>query len=199
MDDKTTRSDYRVPAPRTERTVIRRLPERAVPERIEEFLRAGLVAHVAYVEGAEPRVVPFLYLYESGHLYLHGSPAAGTLRTIRDGRPVAVSVAVLDGLVASRYESNHTANYRSVVVHGRAHRVSDPERKRRVMRTLLERYFAGRHAPEDFAPASDEDLGRMELIAIEIDEAQAKMREGGPKGPDDSNPEAPGTAFVGER
>jgi hypothetical protein len=29
-------------------------------------------------------------------------------------------------------------------------------------------------------PAGEDDLTRMELIAIEIDEAAAKMREGGP-------------------
>ena len=197
MDDKTAR-DHHVPAPRTARTTIHRLPERAVPERLEEFLRAGLVAHIAYVEGGEPRVIPFLYLYEFGHLYLHGSPAGGTLRAIRDGRPLAVSVTMLDGLVASKSETDHTANYRSVVAFGRAHRVVEPGRKRRVMRAMLERYFVGRQAPDDYAPVSDEDLARMELIAVEIDEAQAKLREGGPRGPNDSNPEAPGTAFIRE-
>jgi nitroimidazol reductase NimA-like FMN-containing flavoprotein (pyridoxamine 5'-phosphate oxidase superfamily) len=197
MDDKTVR-DHHVPAPRTSRTALHRLPDRAVPERIEEFLRAGMVAHIAFVEGGEPRVIPFLYLYEFGHLYIHGSPASGTMRAIRDGRPVTVSVAMLDGLVASRRETNHTANYRSVVAYGRGHRVVDPERKRRVMRAMLERYFAGRRSPEDYAPAADEDLVRMELIAIEIDEAQAKMREGGPGGPDDSDPKAPGSASIRE-
>jgi nitroimidazol reductase NimA-like FMN-containing flavoprotein (pyridoxamine 5'-phosphate oxidase superfamily) len=197
MDDKTT-PDHHVPAPRTARTALHRLPERAVPELIEEFLRAGMVAHVAFVEGGEPRVLPFLYLYEFGHLYIHGSPASGTLRAIRDGRPLTVSVALLDGLVASRHETNHTANYRSVIAFGRAHRVVDPERKRRVMRAMLERYFAGRRSPEDYAPAGDEDLVRMELIAIEIEEAQAKMREGGPGGPEDSDPSAPGSASVRE-
>lgn len=185
-----------VPAPKTSRTTLHRLPERAVPERIEEFLRAGMVAHIAYVENGEPRVIPFLYLYEFGHVYVHGSPASATMQAIRDGRPITVSVALLDGLVASKAEAKHTANYRSVVAFGRGHRVSDPERKRRVMRALLERYFAGRSAPGDYAPAGDEDLVRMELVAIEIDEAQAKMREGGPKGPDDSDSNKPGTAFV---
>jgi nitroimidazol reductase NimA-like FMN-containing flavoprotein (pyridoxamine 5'-phosphate oxidase superfamily) len=186
----------RVPAPKTSRTALHRLPERAVPDRIEEFLRAGMVAHVAYVEGGEPRVIPFLYLYELGHLYVHGSPASATMQAIRDGRPVTVCVTLLDGLVASKQESRHTANYRSVVAYGRGHRVSDPERKRRVMRSMLGRYFPGRRIPEDYAAAGDEDLARMELVAIEIDEAQAKMREGGPKGPDDSDPNKPGSAFV---
>ena len=53
-----------VPAPRTERTRIRRHADRAVPDRIEEFLRTGHVAHVALVENGEPRLIPFLYHYE---------------------------------------------------------------------------------------------------------------------------------------
>ena len=36
----------------------------------------------------------------------------------------------------------------------------------------------------------------MELIAIEIEEAQAKARKGGPMGPNDDDSNAPGTAFV---
>jgi hypothetical protein len=36
----------------------------------------------------------------------------------------------------------------------------------------------------------------MELTDVEIDEASAKMREGGPMGPHDSDPEFPGSAFI---
>ena len=50
MNEKAAHHDYLVTEPRTHRTKIRRHHERAVPERIEEFLRAGLMAHVAYVE-----------------------------------------------------------------------------------------------------------------------------------------------------
>jgi nitroimidazol reductase NimA-like FMN-containing flavoprotein (pyridoxamine 5'-phosphate oxidase superfamily) len=196
MDDKTARHDYPVPEPHTDRTLIRRHPDRAVPDRIEEFLRAGLVAHVAYVEGGEPRTIPFFYLYEAGHIYIHGSPGNGTLRGLEDGRPVAVSVALLDGLVASKTGPNHSANYRSVVVFGRCHRVSDLTRKRRILEATTERYFPGRHPEQDYEPASDDDLTRMELLAIEIEEAQAKTRSGGPMGPTDDDADAPGSAFV---
>jgi nitroimidazol reductase NimA-like FMN-containing flavoprotein (pyridoxamine 5'-phosphate oxidase superfamily) len=196
MDDKKARHDYPVPQPHTDRTLIRRHPDRAVPDRIEEFLRAGLVAHVAYVEGGEPRTIPFFYLYEAGHIYIHGSPGNGTLRGLEDGRPVAVSIALLDGLVASKTASNHSANYRSVVVFGRCHRVSDLTRKRRILEATTERYFPGRHPEKDYEPASDDDLTRMELLAIEIEEAQAKTRSGGPMGPTDADADAPGSAFV---
>ena len=196
MDDKTARHDYPVPEPHTERTRMRRHPDRAVPDSIEEFLRAGLVAHVAYVEAGEPRTLPFFYHYEAGHIYIHGSAGNGTLRGIEDGRPVAVSIAMLDGLVASKTAANHSANYRSVVVYGRSHRISDLAKKRRILDATTARYFPGRLTPTDYEPATDDDLTRMELIAIEIEEAQAKTRTGGPMGPTDDDPNAPGTAFV---
>ena len=196
MDDKTGRTDYPVPSPHTDRTRIRRHPERAVPERIEEFLRAGLIAHVAYVEDGEPRSVPFFYHYDSGHLYIHGSAGSGTLRTLEDGRRVAVSIALLDDFVASKTAPNHSANYRSVIVFGRCHRLPDLAKKRRILDATTERYFPGRLPERDYVPAGDDDLTRMELVEIEIEEAQAKARSGGPMGPTDDDDNAPGTAFV---
>ena len=106
------------PGPRTDRTRIRRHADRAVPERTEEFLRTGLIAHVACVDDGEPRLIPFLYHYETGHIYLHGSPGNATLRLLRDGRSVAIAVSRLVELVASKTASGHSANYRSVVAYG---------------------------------------------------------------------------------
>jgi nitroimidazol reductase NimA-like FMN-containing flavoprotein (pyridoxamine 5'-phosphate oxidase superfamily) len=184
------------PKPRTERTRIRRHADRAVPDRIEEFLRNGLVAHVACVEDGEPRVIPFLYHYEAGHIYLHGSPGNATLRLLSDGRAVAVAVSTLVDLIASKSASGHTANYRSVVAYGRGRSVGDIAEKRRVLDAMTERYFPGRATPTDYSPATEDDLVRMELTDVEIDEASAKMREGGPLGPHDSESDFPGSAFV---
>ena len=200
MDDTTARSDgsshVGPPAPRTDRTRIRRHADRAVPDRIEEFLLSGTVAHAALVEDGEPRLIPFLYHYEAGHLYLHGSPGNATLRLLRDGRPVAVAVTPLVELIASKTAPDHSANYRSVVVYGRARQIVDLAEKRRVLDGMTVRYFPGRSTPADYAPAADDDLIKMELTDIEIDEASAKTREGGPMGPHDSDPEFPGSAYV---
>jgi nitroimidazol reductase NimA-like FMN-containing flavoprotein (pyridoxamine 5'-phosphate oxidase superfamily) len=184
------------PAPRTDRTRIRRHADRAVPERIEEFLSTGTIAHVACVENGEPRLIPFLYHYEAGHIYLHGSPGNATLRTLRDGRSVAIAVTQLVELIASKTAADHSANYRSVVAFGRGRQIVDVAEKRRVLDAMTVRYFPGRTTPADYAPATDDDLVRMELTDVEIDEASAKMREGGPMGPHDSDPEFPGSAFI---
>lgn len=196
MDETTARPDRLTPAPRTDRTRIRRHADRAVPERIEEFLRAGLIAHVACVEDGEPRVIPFLYHYEAGHIYIHDSPGNSTLHLLRDGRAVSVAVTQLVDLVASKTASDHSANYQSVVAYGHGRQITDVAEKRRILAAMTGRYFPGRRTPSDYAPATDDDLVRMELTDIEIDEASAKTREGGPSGPHDSDPDFPGSAFV---
>jgi hypothetical protein len=185
-----------VPGPRTDRTRIRRHADRAVPERIEEFLLAGLIAHVACVDDGEPRVIPFLYHYEAGHIYIHGSPGNATLRLLSDGRSATVAVTRLLDLIASKTAPEHSANYRSVVVYGRGRQIDDLAERRRILDAMTARYFPGRTTPADYAPATDQDLLGIELIDIEIDEASAKMRDAGPMGPHDDEPDFPGSAFV---
>lgn len=196
MEEPTAPKDYAAPGPLTDRTRIRRHADRAVPDRIEKFLRTGLVAHVALVDGGEPRLIPFLYHYEAGHIYLHGSPSNATLRQLRDGRTVAVAVTEIDALIASKTAPDHSANYRSVVAYGRGRQIEDLREKRRLLDAMTERYFPGRRTPADYAPAEDKDLAGMDLIDVSIDEASAKMRTGGPKGTHDDEDDFPGSAFV---
>lgn len=196
MDDATAGDDYIVPAPRTNRTRIRRHADRAVPDRVEEFLRTGLIAHVAYIEDGEPRLIPFLYHYEAGHIYLHGSPGSTTLRLLQDGRPVVVAVTRVDDLVASKTAPDHSANYRSVIAYGRGREIAEIGEKRRVLDAMTDRYFPGRSPHRDYSPAADEDLARIQLTDIAVEEASAKMRQGGPQGPRDAEPDYPGSAYV---
>lgn len=184
------------PRPLTDRTRIRRHADRAVPDKIESFLLTGMIAHVACVDEGEPRVIPFLYHYEAGYLYIHGSVGNATLRMLRDGRSVAVAVSTLVELVASKLASGHTANYRSVVVYGHGRSVEDLAEKRRVFEAMTARYWPGRAAPADYSTATDDDLRKVELTAIEIDEASAKMRDGGSMHPEDDDPDYPGSASI---
>jgi nitroimidazol reductase NimA-like FMN-containing flavoprotein (pyridoxamine 5'-phosphate oxidase superfamily) len=179
------------------RTRIRRHPERAVPEQAEEFLREGRIAHVAYVVDGQPRVLPFLYFYEHGAVYLHGVPGSATIRALRNGAPVCVGVTLLDGLVASRGAKSHSANYRSVVVYGRSAVVADLDEKRAVFERMTERFFSGREAGHDYEHASVKDLRGVELLAVRIEEMSAKARTGPARGAHDSEDEYKGySTFV---
>ena len=180
----------------TERTRVRRHPERAVPEQAEEILRAGRVAHVAFVVDGQPCVVPMTYHYEDGVLYVHGAPAGRAPAALRGGAPVCVEVTLLDGLVASRDAKSHSLNYRSVIVYGTPVAVTSVAEKRTVFERMTARYFPERTAGQDYIPARDGDLRGVELLAIRADERSAKRRTGPPLGVHDADDAAPGTHFV---
>ena len=193
------------------RTRIRRHSERSAPELAEEFLRAGRVAHVAFVAAGQPYVLPFTYHYDAGKLYIHGAPASHTLRTLRTlrpgtpvcaevtlrpGTPVCAEVTLLDGLVASRDAKSHSVNYRSVVIFGEAVEVTDLNEKRLAFEAMTRRYFPGRAAGREYALARDGDLRAVTLLAIAIEELSAKTRAGPALGPRDGDQAAAGTSFV---
>src|SRR5437868_14383412 len=89
----------------SQRTTIKRHPERAVPGEEQEILAGGLVAHVGFSQGDQPFVIPMIYQYDPARpdkLYLHGSHASRTIKHLADGAPVCVTVTTVRGLVYSR-------------------------------------------------------------------------------------------------
>jgi uncharacterized protein len=178
------------------RSRVRRHAEREAPGEAERILLAGRVAHVAYALAGKPYVIPFLYYYEDGAVYLHGAPASRTLKALRNGVDVAIEVTLLDGLVASRDAESHSANYRAVVVYGRAERVMDDEEKRALLERMTQRFFPGRTVGADYEAATIKQVRALEVLRIPVEELGAKMRTGGPRGPRDDDAAASGTAYV---
>jgi nitroimidazol reductase NimA-like FMN-containing flavoprotein (pyridoxamine 5'-phosphate oxidase superfamily) len=182
-------------------TKIRQHPERAVPERAQEFLAEGYVAHVGFEHDGRPYVVPMLYHYSAGQpdrLYLHGGLASRMLRQLASGIPVCATVTALDGLVYSRDAKYHSANYRCVMCFGRGRLIEDDEEKRSIFEEMTLRYFPGRTAGQDYTAAPKAHLAGTAVVEIVIEEITAKMREGGPLGPQDKMEDAPGTCGVVE-
>ena len=178
---------------------IQRHPERAVPDRAAEILAAGRVAHVGFIDGGRPVVIPFGYQFDPAvpdRLYLHGTPGGRAIECLQSGEPVCITVTLLDGLVYSKTALYHSMNYRSVVCFGRGSRVTDTAVQHRVYASMVGRYFEGRTAGSDYSIPTPAHLNATALVEIQIEEWSAKMREGGPKGPTDADPDAPGTCGV---
>jgi len=181
------------------RTRIQRHPERAVPDRAAEFLAAGRVAHLAFVEGGQPIAVPFGYHFDPAQpdrLYLHGSTASRALQLGASGAPLCVTVTILDGLVYSKSAMYHSMNYRSVLCFGRGSRVTDRARQQALFEAMIARYYPGRAPGRDYAPATDAQLDATLLVEVALEEVSAKTRAGGPAGPLDADPDAPGTCGI---
>jgi len=181
------------------RARLQRHPERAVPEEAQAILAAGLVAHVGFVERGQPYVIPMAYHYDPATpsiLYLHGGHASRLLRRLANGAPAAIAVTLVDGLVFSRTALYHSLNYQSVVCFAHAAPPLDRRAATVVLEAMIARYFPGRTAGRDYEAAPSVHLDATNVVALEIEEWSAKARRGGPTGPRDTEPNAPGSAGV---
>lgn len=185
--------------PRTPRTTLRIHPERSAPDEIADILEAGIIAHVGIVDDGVPVVIPMIYHYDRARpceLVLHGAHHSRLLQFLERGTPMSATVTLVDGLVYSRTALYHSANYRSAICFGHGTPVVDLERTRSLSDAMIARCFAGRAVGRDYAPIPDAHLAATAFIAMEITEASAKCRRGGPKGPTDGDADALGSAGV---
>jgi len=178
---------------------IRQLPVRAVPDECAAILAAGLVAHVGFIADGVPHVIPISYQYDPAEpavLYLHAAHTSRLVARLTSGEIACISVALLDGVVFSKLARSHSVNYRSVVCYGRARKIEDPAHQIRVYDAMIARYNPGRRAGIDYQPLSHKDVESTAMLAFDIERWSAKARRGGPKGPNDADDAAPGTAGV---
>lgn len=166
----------------TPRTTATRLRERMSydTQLVHSVLDEAWFCHLSFVVDGEPRVLPTLHVRIGDVLYLHGStgsrPLLGAVRAGEDGLPVCVAVTLIDGLVLARSQFHHSANYRSVVAHGRATPVTDPATKSAVLTALVEKIAAGRAA--DTRPPNARELAQTAVLALPLVEVAAKVRNG---------------------
>jgi uncharacterized protein len=165
---------------RTERTRVRRKPERGVYDRaaVAAILDEALYCHVATVEDGRPRAIPTIHVRIDDTVYIHGSTGSRTLRGVRGGQEVCLVVTLVDELVFARSAAHHSMNYRSVVVYGTAQEVTDPDEKWRAQAALVDHVCAGR-ATQARMP-NDKELRETMILAIPLREASAKVRTGPP-------------------
>ena len=174
----------------TARTTPSRAAERVRYDReaVHRVLDEALVCHVGFLvpgeAGPEPVVLPQLHARVGDRLYLHGSTGARALRAARgDGLPVCVTVTLVDGLVLARSAFHHSLNYRSVVAHGLAQEVRDPDERDAALRALVEAVAPGRSA--HVREGSRKELAATALLRLDLQEVSLKARTGPPVDDDD--------------
>jgi hypothetical protein len=164
----------------TPRTRVVREAHRGVYDRETAYriLDEGFLCHVGFVADGQPFVIPTSYGRKDASLYIHGSAASRMLRQMKGGVPVCVTVTLLDGLVLARSVFNHSMNYRSVVVLGKATLVDDAEEKIEALRLLSEHILPGRWA--DARQPNERELKQTSVLRVRIEEFSAKVRVGPP-------------------
>ncbi len=164
----------------TPRNRVMRYPKRAAYDTatIYPILDEALVCHVGFAMDNQPYVIPTIHARMGDQLLLHGLKGGRMLEHINAGNPVCVTVTLLDGLVLARTVFNHSMNYRSVVLFGRGAAIEDPVRKLAALECLTEQVARGRW--RDARPPNDKELKATTIVALDIESASAKVRQGPP-------------------
>ncbi len=164
----------------TDRTRLGRHKERGATDRaaLHEVLDEALICHLGFVADDSPVVIPTGYGVDGETLYLHGSVAARPL-TGTPGRPICVTVTLLDGIVLARSVFSHSMNYRSAVIFGVPRLVTDAAEKLRALECVTEHLAPGQWAAT--RQPTRKELAATSVLALPLDEASVKIRSGPPK------------------
>jgi hypothetical protein len=100
------------------------------------------------------------------------------LKTLAAGIEICVTISIVDGIVLARSAFNHTINYRSVVIFGKAQEINDSTEKTNALKTITEHVITGRW--NDVRKPTDKELNATSIFSLEINEASAKVRTGPP-------------------
>lgn len=165
--------------PVTARTKLRRRPQRGHHDlaTIAAILDAAPLVHVAVAIDGRPFCTPTLGWRIDERVFFHGAPGGRMLAALAKGAEACLVASILDGLVLARSAFHHSVCYRSVVLFGVA-RVEEGEAKRLALEAMIEGLYPGR-SPTIRAPSAKE-LAATAVLSLPIDEASAKVREGGP-------------------
>ena len=171
MADKSSES-----SPASGRTTVRRGAKRAEygHENIIEILRDGSVAHVGVNTSDGPLVLPMVYGLTDDTMYLHGALANSLLKSATN-TDICVTVTIVDGLVFAKTPFNHSMNYRSVVVRGKAQVVNDDDEVMLALQLMTDHIVPTWDVTRDPSPS---EIRATRIIALPLDEKSAKVRTG---------------------
>lgn len=174
MSDSVSQSDrYAV----TDLNRLRRVHDRGRYDKatVHAILDAALICHIAYTIDGRPFCTPTAFWREGEHLYWHGSSASRAIRAQSKGLPVCVTVTHVDALVMARSGFHHSINYRSVMVFGTAHPVTDRAEKLRLMDNFIDRIYPGRS--KLIRQPNEQELKATTLMGMEMEQVSGKIRD----------------------
>ena len=163
------------PRSRVQRAVKRASYDRETAYRLIDRLKT---AHLGFVEDGEPRIIPITAWRLGDDLYVHTLNGGRLSRRLESGVLLCISFAVTNEWVMTKSAFNHSANYESLVLYGRAVPVTDHAAFDAAFRAIINQIEPGRW--EQVRAPNDKERKATALFRIPIDEGAFKSRTGGP-------------------
>lgn len=148
---------------------VKRHPERATYDKKQllDILEKGLVCQVSFQVDGQPFIIPMMYYNNDEYIYIHGSPAARIINTIKGKKSVAISVLELNGLVVARRLANNSMNYRSAVIFGTPEEMEENSDKKAMFEEWIRRLLPER--AEDTELPSKHELDTVSVFRVRME------------------------------
>jgi nitroimidazol reductase NimA-like FMN-containing flavoprotein (pyridoxamine 5'-phosphate oxidase superfamily) len=162
----------------TDRTTVRRLPEKASHDldQLYALLDEATVAHIGLVDDGQSYVIPMACARHHDTLLIHGSTGSRLMRLMTEGASICATVTALDGLVVARSAFNSSMNYRSAMIFGIAEPVPD---QLEGLRVLTEHLLPGRW--DILREPTRKELAATSVLALPLREWSLKISDGPPE------------------
>ena len=149
-----------------------RKPKMQITERsaLEDILRRGKVLRLAMCREGRPYLVPLNYGYAGGRIYLHTGHQGLKMDFLRANPRVCFEVSVDVELIPAELACKWSCHYRSIVGHGLASVVQDPDERRLGLLAVTAQYAGD--GPHQLAP---EAMARACVLRIDIEEMTGKQ------------------------
>jgi nitroimidazol reductase NimA-like FMN-containing flavoprotein (pyridoxamine 5'-phosphate oxidase superfamily) len=158
-------------------TAFQRLPEyKRKEEWMRAFLREAPVAHIASARDGQPFLTPSTFWFdeENRQIIFHSNITGRIRSNIQNNPRVCLEVSELGRMLPSNVALEFSLQYRSVVIFGTAHLVSDPQEARRVLYGLIDKYFPRMTPGREFREITDKELRSTSSYAVQIEEWSGK-------------------------
>ncbi|MGF1636510.1 MAG: pyridoxamine 5'-phosphate oxidase family protein [Cyclobacteriaceae bacterium] len=167
----------------TSQTTISRLSNRGSYDKavIYPILDQTIDITVSYVVDNNPMAIPTGFIRIGDVVYIHGSVKSHFLMKLVSCERVCLTVSMLDGLVLAQTVFHHSFNYRGVVAFARPFMVEDEAEKMEISKAFTDKVLPGRW-DDDIQKPTPEELKATAFVGLELLEATAKIRKGGPNG-----------------
>lgn len=132
-------------------------------EVMESLLRSAQVLRLGLCDGGEPYVVPVLFGYEAGSIFIHSAREGRKMDILRKGGLVCFEVEEVGEIAQKGMPCKWTLDYASVIGWGEVRIVTQQDEVRRGLDAIM-RHYGGKELYE----YSESSLSKMLLIRIDI-------------------------------
>lgn len=135
---------------------------------IESIINRCDVCRIAISENESPYIVPVCFGYDDNYLYFHSTADSKKIDMIRKNNRICFEFDIYEDLIKSKNPCDWDVKYCSVIGHGKAFFIEEPEEKRKALDII-----AGHYSTDAFEYQTN-SVNNVTVIKVKIEEITGK-------------------------